>query len=180
MLMKCEEIENKILDYQDNRLSLVQQAEMEDHLAGCAGCRTFARQIRQLDAALLAGVKVPVLSAGFERRLRDRIQTVPQAASEAQRAERKRQLQAEFDAGLTRIARQSFAWASVLKHLRWPLLAIAAACLTWCFASQLTVQHLNPQSLDGLPSNLIPVLAACAVFLAICVLTRTGANARRI
>lgn len=65
--MSCQEIENKILDYQENHLSPAQREEVETHLAGCAGCRAFARQLQQLDAALSASVKVPPLSADFNR-----------------------------------------------------------------------------------------------------------------
>src|SRR5208282_3428641 len=101
--MSCEEIENKILEYQENQLSLAQRVEVETHLAGCAGCRIFARQLQQLDAAILAGLKVPALSAEFDRRLQERIQVAPAALSEARRAERERQLQAEFEAGQARI-----------------------------------------------------------------------------
>jgi anti-sigma factor RsiW len=71
--MTCEEIENRILDHQENRLSPARREEVEKHLAGCPGCRIFARQLQQLDAALSAGVRVPALSADFDRRLRERI-----------------------------------------------------------------------------------------------------------
>jgi hypothetical protein len=164
--MSCEEIENKILEYQENQLSLAQRVEVETHLAACAGCRIFARQLRQLDAALSAGVKVPALSAEFDRRLQERIQVAPAALSEAQRAERERQLQAEFEAGLARIERWSFALDSLLKHLTWPVLAMLAGWLTWHFTVPLTV-HLNAQSLGGVDPNLLPWLAASAVFLAV-------------
>jgi len=164
--MSCEEIENKILDYQENQLPLDQRVEVETHLAGCAGCRIFARQLQQLDAALSARVKVPALSAEFDRRLQERIQVAPAALSEAQRAERKRQLQAEFEAGQVRIERGSFAWDSLMKHLAWPALAILASWLTWHFTLPLTV-HLNAQSLDGLDPTLLPWLAASAVFLTV-------------
>jgi hypothetical protein len=163
--MSCEEIENKILESQENQLSLAQRVEVETHLAGCAGCRIFARQLRQLDAALSASVKVPALSAEFDRRLQERIRVAPAALSEAQRAERERQLQAEFEAGQARIERGLFALDSLLKHLAWPALAILAGWLTWHFTVPLTV-HLNAQSLGGLDPNLLPWLAASTVFLA--------------
>ncbi|MGH7980640.1 MAG: hypothetical protein ACREE6_14785, partial [Limisphaerales bacterium] len=115
---------------------------------------------------LSAGVRVPALSADFDRRLRERIQVAPAGLSEAQRAERKRQLQAEFEAGMARIGRGSFALGSLLKHLTWPALAIAAGWLVWLFTSQLT-SHLKAQNLAGLAPNLLPWLAASAVFLAV-------------
>src|SRR5271168_2553546 len=103
--MSCEEIENRILDYQENQLPPAQRQEIEAHLATCPGCRTFGRQLQQLDGALSAGVKVPAISVDFDRRLRERIEAAPAALSEAQRTERKRQLQAEFEAGMARLGR---------------------------------------------------------------------------
>jgi anti-sigma factor RsiW len=164
--MSCEDIENKILDYQENQLSPAQRKAVEIHLASCADCRIFASQLQQLDAAFSARMVIPVLSTDFNRRLQERIQATPTALSEAQRAERKRQLQDEFEAGVTRIRRGSFAMGSVLKHLLWPALAIVAGWLVWGFTSQMTA-HLNARSLGGLTPDLLPWLAASAAFLAI-------------
>jgi anti-sigma factor RsiW len=162
--MSCEEIENQILDYQENQLSARQRMEVEGHLAACAGCRTFARQLQQLDAALTTGVKVPALSTEFDRQLQKRIQVAPVALSEAQRTERKRQLQAEFEAGQARIGRGLFAPGSLAKHLAWPVLAILSGWLAWRFSLPLT-SHLDARSLGGLDPNLLPWLVASAVFL---------------
>jgi len=164
--MLCEEIENRILDYQENQLSAAQRAEVETHLTGCPACREFARQLQQLDAALAARVNIPALSAGFELRLRGRIQAAPAALSEAQRAERKRQLQAEFEAGMARIGRGSFALGRLLNYLAWPALAVMTGWLAWLLTAQWTA-HLQAQSLGGLPPVVIPCLAASAVFLAV-------------
>jgi anti-sigma factor RsiW len=164
--MLCQEIENRILDYQENRLPPAEREEVETHLAGCAGCRIFARQLQQLDAALSASVKVPALSAGFDQRLREQIQAASAVLSEAQRAERKRQLQAEFEAGIARIVRGTFALGSLRNHLTWPVLAAVAAWLIWRFTPQLTA-HLSAQSLGGLDPNLLPWLAVSAVLLAV-------------
>ena len=164
--MLCEEIENRILDYQENQLSAAQRAEVEIHLAGCPACREFARQLQQLDAALSARIKIPALSANFDRRLRERIQAAPAPLSEAQRAERKRQLQAEFEAGMVRIGRGSFALGSLLNHLTWPALGAVAGWLAWRFTPQLTA-HLDIHILGGLTPNLLPWLAASAVLLTI-------------
>jgi anti-sigma factor RsiW len=164
--MSCEEIENKILDYQEHQLSDAQRKVVEIHLAGCAGCRTFAEQLQRLDAAFSARMIIPALSTKFKRRLQDRIQRMPAVLSEAERAERKRHLQDEFETGLARIRSGSFAPGSVLKHLFWPAFACAAAWLVWCFASQMTT-HLNTRNLGGLNPDILRWLAASAVFLAI-------------
>jgi anti-sigma factor RsiW len=164
--MLCEEIENRILDYQEGQLSPAQREEVEAHLDGCAHCRTFARQLQHLDAVLLASVKVPALSADFDRRLRERIQASPATLSQAQQAERKRQLQAEFEAGMARIGRGSFALGSLLDHLTTAVLAATVGWLAWHFTSQFTA-HLQSQSLAGIALDLLPWLAASTVFLAI-------------
>jgi anti-sigma factor RsiW len=164
--MSCEEIENRILDCPENQLPPAQRQEVEAHLATCAGCRTFARQLQRLDAALSTGVKVPALPADFDRRLRERIEAAPPALSEAQRAERKRQLQAEFEAGMARLGQGSFALGSLLSHLTGSAMAAAAGALVWLFTSPWAAR-LNPQSLGGFPPNALPWLAASAVFLAI-------------
>jgi hypothetical protein len=164
--MSCEEIKNRILEYQENPLPSAQRRDMEAHLAGCDGCRTFARQLRQLDAALSAGIHAPALSADFDHRLQERIQFGPAALSETERAARKRQLQAEFEAGRVRIGRGSLTLETLMNHLAWPALAIVAGCLAWRFTLPLTAR-LSAQSLGGLDPNLLPWLAASAVFLAI-------------
>jgi anti-sigma factor RsiW len=164
--MLCEEIENRILDYQENQLSAAQRAEVETHLAGCPGCRSFARQLQQLDAALSAGVKIPALSAGFDRRLRQRIQSAPPVLSEAQRAERKCQLQAQFEADLARISRGPFTLGSLPNSLVWPALAAGAGWLAWRLTAQWTA-HLQAQSLGGLDPCIIPGLVAGTVLLAV-------------
>ncbi len=164
--MTCQEFEISILNYQEHQLSPAEQKEVENHIANCAGCRTFARQLQKLDAALVAEVRVPALSAGFDQRLRARIHVAPAALSEAQRAERKRQLQAEFQTGMARIGRSSFALGSLLDHLGWPILAVIVASFAWLLTSQLTA-HLSAQSLDGLAPNLLSWLVASAVFLVV-------------
>lgn len=163
--MLCEEVENRILDYQENQLSAAQRAEVETHLAGCPGCRRFARQLQQLDSTLSGSVKIPALSAGFDRRLRERIQSAPPVLSEAQRAERKRQLQAEFEAGMARISRGPFTLGSLPNYLLWPALAAVAGWLAWRLATQIAA-HLQAQSLGGLDPVIIPGSVAGAVLLA--------------
>jgi len=166
--MSCEEIENSFLDYQENQLPPGQRAEVEAHLAGCAGCRIFARQLQQLDTALTASIKIPALSAEFDQRLQKQIQVAPPALSEAERVERKRQLQAEFEAGWARIGRSLFAPGSLTKHLAWPVLAILSGWLAWRLTLPFA-SHLNAQSLSGLDPNLLPWLVASAVFLMVSV-----------
>ena len=114
---------------------------------------------------LTASVKMPALSAGFDRRLRERIHGKATVLSEAQRAERKRQLQAEFEAGLARISRGAFRLGSLPDHLAWPALAALAGWLAWRLTALWTA-HLQAQSLGGIAPGTIPWLAAGAVLLA--------------
>ena len=164
--MLCELIENKILDYQENQLSAAQRAEVETHLAGCPDCREFARQLQQLDAALSASVKIPALSAGFDRQLRERIQSTPATLSEAYRAERKRQLQAEFEAGMAESVGGWFTLGRLLNYLAWPAVAAVAGWLAWRISAEWAAR-LPAQSLGGYAPIMIPCLAASAVFLTV-------------
>jgi anti-sigma factor RsiW len=162
--MLCEEIENRILDFQENQLSAAQRAEVESHLAGCANCRLLAQRLHRLDATLRANVKVPALSADFEQRLWERVEAAPSALSEAQRAERKRQLEAEFEAGVARLHHGAFASGGLWQYLASPAVAALAGGIAWACARQWTI-HFNPASVAGIPANLIPWLAASGIIL---------------
>src|ERR1700677_4067564 len=149
--MLCEEMQNRILEYAENQLFTTQREEIQTHLAGCGECREFARALEQLDEALAASLKVRALSAEFDQRLRERIEEMP-ALSEAERAERKRQLTEEFEAGLARIGRGSLAWSNLLRALAWPAMAVTAGWLAWWFTPQL-IAHINAQSLGGVAGS---------------------------
>ena len=103
--MFCVEIESEMPDFLDNHLPPDRRQEVENHLAGCPGCRTFVRRFQQLDAVLSSRLKVPELSANFDHKLLERIHSAPAVLTEAQRTERKRQLQDEYEAGMARITR---------------------------------------------------------------------------
>jgi anti-sigma factor RsiW len=161
--MSCLEIERKILDYQENRLPAAQRQEVEAHLSGCSECRQFARQLQELDAALSLGIKSPALSTDFDRRLRQKIQALP---TEAQRTERRRQLQIEFDAGMARLRRGVFELGNLLDHLGWPVTAALGAWLVWRITPQVTAR-LHLRSLGDVDPNLVPWLVAGAVLAAV-------------
>jgi anti-sigma factor RsiW len=164
--MLCEELENRIPDYLEDRLSPAQREEVQAHLAGCAQCRTLAQQLHQLDAALSAEIRIPELSIDFEQRLRARIQAAPAVLSEAQRAERRRQLQAEFEAGQARMRRRLFSLGGLLEHLTLPVLAGVVGAIVWLLTAQLTA-GLNAKSIVGLSPTLCFWLIASVVFLAV-------------
>ena len=162
--MACVEFEDLIPDYLEKQLPPEAQSRIAAHLAQCAACREFARQLEQLDAALARGVKAPALPPDFRARLRQRIQTIP-VWSEAERAERRRRMQAEYEAGLARLrpfplsvrrVRQRLGLAAgltVIGWLGWLLLA------NW----ENLLARLAPTDLDP---NLVVVIAITGIFMA--------------
>ena len=50
--MSCEELKPMLTGYVDGELSAEQRARVEEHLAGCAGCRREAEQLRRLGEEL--------------------------------------------------------------------------------------------------------------------------------
>jgi len=136
--MACEEFESRILDLLEDQLPDVERAAVENHLAGCSGCQAFAGQLRRLDVALGRHLKPPALSPGFEVRLRQRIQTETVVLSEPQRAERKRQIQAEYAADLKLLRKRAFWLFKVLDLIGYATLAALAGRLIWQTAPGLT------------------------------------------
>ncbi len=164
--MLCDDIADKILAWQEHQLSPNQRRAVEIHLAECAHCRAFADRLRQLDAAFAAQIVTPPLSADFDLRLWARIQAAPAGLSDVQRAERKQQLQAEFEAGIARLRRGAFAMGGLLNYLTWPALAMVAGWLTWVITASLTAR-LSPQTLGGLDPQVLAWLAASLVCLTV-------------
>jgi len=164
--MTCDEFENRFLACQENQLSADERAAGEKHLASCAACQALARQLQQLDVALTIRVQAPALSADFNARLSKRIQAGTTVLSEAQRAERKRQLQAEYEAGREELRRTSLRLTGLLEGLRYVALAALAGGLVWQFRPEL-LNLLAAQGLSGAGQTLWLATAAGAVFLAI-------------
>jgi anti-sigma factor RsiW len=172
--MACHNIEILLPEYLEGLLSPAQGEMVAGHLTGCAECRGLAAQLRQLEAALSSCVAAPGfrprLPADFDRHLRERIAAVaaPVILSEAQRAERRRQLQADFEVEVRRIRQGAFAWNHCLRHLKWPWLATMAAIVAWFGCSQ-WLERMGPgsQTLAGMAVNSVPWVLASAVFLGI-------------
>ena len=164
--MACEEFENRLPEYLENQLSPAERLAVETHLAGCARCQAFARQLQQLDAALTRAIKSPILPSDFSARLRQRIQTEGALLSEAQCAERKRRLQAEFEAGLAQLRRKWLASVSLPDVLGCAALATFAGGVILEFAptwANLAAQH----GLDRADLNLVLAWIISAVCLLI-------------
>lgn len=164
--MTCDEFENRFLARQENQVSADERAAGEKHLAACAACQALARHLQQLDAALTIKVKAPALSGDFNQRLSKRIQAETTVLSETQRAERKGQLQAEYDAGLEQLRRTSLRLTGLLEGPRYVVLAALAGGFVWQFRPGLT-NLLAAQGLSSSGQTLLLATAAGVVFLAI-------------
>jgi anti-sigma factor RsiW len=75
--MKCEEVSNELMSYLDGHASAGARRCIEDHLAGCAACRTRAEEFRKLWSVLDDAPAIEP-SFGFDARLRQRIAAEPQ------------------------------------------------------------------------------------------------------
>ena len=71
-LKKCDDVSNQLIAYLDRRASSADRAEVEEHLASCAGCRTRAEEYRAL-FGVMDKIEVIEPSAGFDGRLRERL-----------------------------------------------------------------------------------------------------------
>jgi len=68
--MKCEDVRHLLHPYSDGELDLVRQIEIEQHLAGCAGCAEQEKNLRSLRAVISS----PSLYQRAPTALRSRIQ----------------------------------------------------------------------------------------------------------
>jgi hypothetical protein len=66
--MRCETVRELLDDLEAERLVPALRADVNDHLAGCEGCRS-AQALGRKVATLLSGVPAPVVPAGFEERV---------------------------------------------------------------------------------------------------------------
>ena len=74
--MRCNGMENKLVEYLDGRAKPAERRAIEEHLSSCAECRVRAEEFRMLWGAL---DDLPVLSPSpaFDAALRARIATEP-------------------------------------------------------------------------------------------------------
>ena len=164
--MNCETIENRMLDYLEQKLAAGERAMIESHLAACPACRALTRQLERLDSALLRTVKAPVLSAGFDDRLRQRLQAEAKVLSETERAERKRQFQAEFDAGLAQLRRHVASLAELPGFLGWTLaIALAGWLVMICVPEVLGA--FSSKAVGNASQQYLFATVACVVFLTV-------------
>lgn len=77
--MKCEQVSNDLMAYIDGRASAAARRTIEDHLAGCAACRTRVEEFRKVWTVLDEAPAIEP-SFGFDARLRQRIAAEPRRA----------------------------------------------------------------------------------------------------
>ncbi len=78
--MDCQEAQERILEAFVEPLGADQRQSVDNHIATCGTCRSFAEIQRVLDARLVAAVPTARLSAGFRTSLRERIRRDPVSA----------------------------------------------------------------------------------------------------
>jgi anti-sigma factor RsiW len=71
-LKKCDDVSKQLIAYLDRRANSADRAEVEDHLASCASCRTRAEEFRMMFGAL-DQIETIEPSASFDARVRERI-----------------------------------------------------------------------------------------------------------
>jgi anti-sigma factor RsiW len=164
--MACKTFETRIPEYVDNTLPLAERARVEEHLARCPACRAFASQWRELDAAFTAGIKAPALSDEFNRRLRQRIQAATQPLSEAERQQRRRALQVEFEAGCSRLRRQALGVPRLLGLLAYGAIG---AVIGWMLleSAPLLARLLHHWTSQNSSPNLLAAMVAGALCLSL-------------
>jgi anti-sigma factor RsiW len=78
--MRCHRIQKRLAVYQDGEVSGKERERISTHLEGCPACRSAYAELEQAWQSL---EKIPEIqaSAGFERRLFERIDAVPEPRS---------------------------------------------------------------------------------------------------
>ena len=78
--MRCHRIQKKLATYQDGEVGGKERERIAAHLEGCPACRSAYAELEQAWQRL---EKIPEIqaSAGFERRLFERIDAVPEPRS---------------------------------------------------------------------------------------------------
>ena len=100
--MSCLNFEMQIVAWVEGELPTRDRAVVEEHLRGCSECRAFAAEIASWDQRLSREITMPRLSEAFDARLQAAIKQFP-LPSPVAIAERKRELQRDYEEGLRRL-----------------------------------------------------------------------------
>jgi anti-sigma factor RsiW len=164
--MSCDEFEIWILESQDDPSAPTRPPALDAHLADCDHCRTFVRQIEQLDAMLARSLNAPRLPLDFQQRLRQRIQAGSEALPEARLAERKGQLQGEFEAGLKTLGWRCLPSGNWMAVAGCAMGAALACWMAWQFLPPLAAL-LGPLGVNSVNQNITQSIIAGALYLVI-------------
>jgi anti-sigma factor RsiW len=74
--MKCERVSEKLISYLDGKLDQSERREVEEHLAGCAACRTRAEEFRGV-WSIMDEFRAIEPSFEFDARVRQRVAEDP-------------------------------------------------------------------------------------------------------
>ncbi len=74
--MKCQDVSKELIGYLDRRANSAQRQQLEEHLLGCAVCRTHAEEFRNLWSVM---EEMPTIepSFGFDARVRQGVAAEP-------------------------------------------------------------------------------------------------------
>jgi anti-sigma factor RsiW len=75
-MKKCEDVASGLFAYMDQRASVAERREVEEHLSGCAACRTRVEEFGHVRSVL---DELPAIepSFGFDARVRQRVAAEP-------------------------------------------------------------------------------------------------------
>ena len=167
-VMACAEYEDRILEWQEASLPAAERRGVEGHLAGCAGCRQFAEELKHLDAALVRTLQAPRLPAQFKSRLLQRVDASRAAVAQEAITARKQQAESEFQAFIAglrqRVWRANFAkFLDALGIAGLVLVGIALAQPLWQRVPDLTASL--PAAVVGNPAQLLLWASSAASLL---------------
>ena len=75
-MKKCEDVSKGLIAYLDQRANPADRRDVEEHLAGCAACRTRADEFRSV-SNMLGDLPAVEPSFGFDARVRQRVAAEP-------------------------------------------------------------------------------------------------------
>jgi len=67
--LTCQEVVELVTEYLENALLPEMRKQLEEHVAGCPGCRTYLEQVRQTIGMLHRLAQEPVFSASKQELL---------------------------------------------------------------------------------------------------------------
>lgn len=131
--MRCETFEANCTEYLDGALSQAERLKLESHLAQCDECASFLRQLTLIDRELTQALKQPALSPDFARRMQDRIQAESRERQNGWLAQRRAELQIEFEQQKLQMRRCWFSFRYLLEAVLGAVLIGLSgwAVLTW-------------------------------------------------